>query len=269
MAFNPVSKAQEFYNDLWKAIIRPPRDEYTDDELGAAKFKLSRDGKAFMRTDFEVLNEKGETLMCSHYEPVERREKELLPCVIYLHGNCSSRIEAHCALSTLLPLNITVVGFDFSGSGRSDGEYVTLGWNEEHDLKAVVDYLRESRRVSSLGLWGRSMGAVAALRYASKDALVLGMVCDSPFSNLRELAEELASDFVRIPLPRVLVSAALNMVRNTIKAKCGLDIDKLDVVETAKSTNVPVMFITGLEDIFVRSHHAQVLYTNYNHPEKV
>eukprot|EP01055_Gregarina_sp_Pseudo9_P000850 Gregarina_sp_Pseudo_9__849@NODE_1544_length_1508_cov_21_660313_g1431_i0_p1_GENE_NODE_1544_length_1508_cov_21_660313_g1431_i0NODE_1544_length_1508_cov_21_660313_g1431_i0_p1_ORF_typecomplete_len421_score43_33Hydrolase_4/PF12146_8/3_6e24Peptidase_S15/PF02129_18/5_2e20Peptidase_S15/PF02129_18/3e03Peptidase_S9/PF00326_21/2_8e14Abhydrolase_1/PF00561_20/1_2e12DUF818/PF05677_12/3_1e12DUF1100/PF06500_11/6_3e12Acyl_transf_2/PF02273_15/1_5e11DLH/PF01738_18/4_9e09Abhydrolase_6/PF12697_7/7_4e09FSH1/PF03959_1 len=267
-SFNPVSKAQEFYSDLWKAIIRPPRDEYIDEELGATKFKLQKDGQTFMRTDFEVLNEKGEKLMCSHYEPTDRRERELLPCVIYLHGNCSSRIEAHCALSTLLPLNITVVGFDFSGSGRSDGEYVTLGWNEEHDLKAVVDYLRENRRVSSLGLWGRSMGAVAALRYASKDALILAMVCDSPFSNLRQLAEELASSFVRIPIPKMLVGAALNMVRNTIKSKSGLDIDKLDVVQTARETNVPVMIVTGLDDIFVRSHHARALYENYKHNEK-
>eukprot|EP01056_Protomagalhaensia_sp_Gyna25_P001519 Protomagalhaensia_sp_Gyna_25__1518@NODE_177_length_4608_cov_57_230904_g139_i0_p3_GENE_NODE_177_length_4608_cov_57_230904_g139_i0NODE_177_length_4608_cov_57_230904_g139_i0_p3_ORF_typecomplete_len417_score45_53Hydrolase_4/PF12146_8/9_2e25Peptidase_S15/PF02129_18/1_3e17Peptidase_S9/PF00326_21/1_1e13Abhydrolase_1/PF00561_20/2_6e12DUF1100/PF06500_11/9_9e11DUF818/PF05677_12/3_2e10Abhydrolase_6/PF12697_7/1_1e09Acyl_transf_2/PF02273_15/1_4e08DLH/PF01738_18/3e08BAAT_C/PF08840_11/2_4e07DUF1057/PF06342_12/ len=260
-----------FYGELWKAIIRPPRDEYLDEELGASKFKLSRDSKTFIRTDFDVLNDREEKLKCSHYEPVDRDGMQLLPCVIYLHGNCSSRIEAHCALSTLLPLNITVVGFDFAGSGRSDGEFVTLGWNEEEDLRAVVNHLRERRRVSSLGLWGRSMGAVAAMRYASKDALILAMVCDSPFSNLRQLAEEVASSFVWIPhnkISKLLVGPALYLVKNKIKDKSGLDIDKLDVIETVQESNVPVLIITGIDDVFVRSHHAKALYGNYKHHEK-
>eukprot|EP01053_Blabericola_migrator_P003791 Blabericola_migrator_1__3790@NODE_213_length_11357_cov_483_488574_g178_i1_p3_GENE_NODE_213_length_11357_cov_483_488574_g178_i1NODE_213_length_11357_cov_483_488574_g178_i1_p3_ORF_typecomplete_len400_score26_88Hydrolase_4/PF12146_8/2e23Peptidase_S15/PF02129_18/8_1e17Peptidase_S9/PF00326_21/3_4e13Abhydrolase_1/PF00561_20/9e13DUF1100/PF06500_11/2_6e12DUF818/PF05677_12/1_9e10Abhydrolase_6/PF12697_7/1_1e09Acyl_transf_2/PF02273_15/1_2e06Acyl_transf_2/PF02273_15/0_77DLH/PF01738_18/4_7e08BAAT_C/PF08840_1 len=261
----------QLYGELWKAFIRPPRDEYLDEELGATKFKLVRDGKTFMRTDFEVINGRGERLQCSHYEPIDRCNLPRLPCVIYLHGNCSSRIEAHCALATLLPLNITVVGFDFAGSGRSEGEYVTLGWNEEDDLRSVVDYLRENRRVSHLGLWGRSMGAVAALRYASTDALILGMVCDSPFSNLRQLAEEVASNCVWLPHTRVskfLMGPALYWVKNKIKEKCGLDIDKLDVVDTVKDSSVPVMLIAGIDDTFVRSHHARILFEHYKHSEK-
>lgn len=30
----------------------------------------------------------------------------------------------------LLPFNITVFTLDFSGSGLSDGDYVSLGWHE-------------------------------------------------------------------------------------------------------------------------------------------
>ena len=113
------------------------------------------------------------------------RPAKKLPCVVYLHGNCSSRLEAFCALPYLLPLNVTVVGFDFSGSGRSEGEWVTLGWQEHKDLEAVINYLRENRNISTVALWGRSMGAVTALLHAQNDATIMGMICDSPFSSLR------------------------------------------------------------------------------------
>lgn len=56
--------------------------------------------------------------------------------------------------------------FDFSGSGNSQGDYVTLGWNEAEDLEIVINYLKNCGRVSDIALWGRSMGAVTSLLYA-------------------------------------------------------------------------------------------------------
>ena len=47
------------------------------------------------------------------------------------------------------------VAFDFAGSGQSDGDYVTLGWNEKNDVAAVVDHIRGRGLVSSVALWGR------------------------------------------------------------------------------------------------------------------
>ena len=40
-----------------------------------------------------------------------------------------------------------LLSFDFSGSGMSDGEYVSLGAFEKDDLKAVIEYLREEGQV--------------------------------------------------------------------------------------------------------------------------
>ena len=65
------------------------------------------------------------TLECSHFEPAKRICQEL-PCVIYLHGNCSSRLECLPCLDVLLPSNITLFSFDFSGCGLSEGEYISL-----------------------------------------------------------------------------------------------------------------------------------------------
>jgi dienelactone hydrolase len=62
------------------------------------------------------------------------------------------------------------------GSGLSDGDWVTLGAHEVEDLAAAVEHLREAGQTSTIGLWGRSMGAVTAMAYARHDPSVCGIV---------------------------------------------------------------------------------------------
>jgi hypothetical protein len=84
-------------------------------------------------------------LHCSYWEPYdEEREFERLPCVVYLHGNSSSRAEATVEAKILLPMNITLLAFDFAGCGRSEGEYISLGWYEREDVESVIEHLRKS-----------------------------------------------------------------------------------------------------------------------------
>lgn len=112
--------------------------------------------------------------------------------MIYMHGNASNRREAFELVQYFLSSNITLFCFDFPGCGNSEGEYISLGWWERDDVQCIVDYLRKNRKISSVGLWGRSMGAVTALLHGDRDPTIAGMVLDSPFSNLRTLIDELA-----------------------------------------------------------------------------
>jgi alpha-beta hydrolase superfamily lysophospholipase len=126
-------------------------------------------------------------------------------------------MEALETVPYLLPSNITLFCFDFAGCGISEGEYISLGWYEREDLGLIVDYLRKNRRASTIGLWGRSMGAVTSLLYGDRDPSIGGMVLDSPFSNMKTLVTELAKTHTKIP--SFLVSGAMKLVRNTIKGK--------------------------------------------------
>ncbi|KAI3979910.1 hypothetical protein MKX01_042564 [Papaver californicum] len=111
-------------------IIRPPRAEYDPkNDLLEDEFMLK--GQWFQRKDLEVKNSRGDVLQCSHYMPLVIPEGITLPCVIYCHGNSGCRADASEAAIILLPSYITVFTLDFSGSGLSGGEHVTLGWNEQ------------------------------------------------------------------------------------------------------------------------------------------
>ena len=57
----------------------------------------------YKRTDFTLTNKKNNKLVCSFWEPFdEEREYPKLPCVIYLHGNSSSRCEVVPEIKYLL-----------------------------------------------------------------------------------------------------------------------------------------------------------------------
>ena len=57
------------YSTLWKSIIRPPRDDYYEENLGDVYFEYK--GKKYMRKDYDILNKQGYILKCSMIEPLE------------------------------------------------------------------------------------------------------------------------------------------------------------------------------------------------------
>ncbi|XP_061347931.1 uncharacterized protein LOC133293376 isoform X3 [Gastrolobium bilobum] len=241
-------------------IIRPPRAEY-DPKRDLLDHEFVLKGKWFQRKDVEIKNSRGDVLQCSHYLPIVSPDGKPLPCVIYCHGNSGCRADASEAAIILLPSNITVFTLDFSGSGISGGEHVTLGWNED-DLRAVVNYLRTDGNVSLIGLWGRSMGAVTSLMYGAEDPSIAGMVLDSPFSDLVDLMMELV-DTYRIRLPKFTVKFAIQYMRRTIQKKAKFDIVDLNTIKVAKSCFVPALLGHAIDDDFIHPHHSDRILEAY------
>jgi len=58
--------------------------------------------------------------------------------ILYNVYGSGCRADASEAAIILLPSNITVFTLDFSGSGISGGEHVTLGWNEVSAFSLTV-----------------------------------------------------------------------------------------------------------------------------------
>jgi len=248
------------YEDLWKAVIRPNRDEYKEEDLGPDKFQINH--KFYKRTDFTITNKRNLKLMCSFWEPYdEEREYVRLPCVVYLHGNSSSRCEALAEIKYLLPLNITVFAFDFSGCGKSQGEYISLGWYEREDVESVIEYLRKTNKVSTIGLWGRSMGAVTAIMYGDRDPSIAGMVLDSAFASLKELIEELVKE--RVNLPNFILNQATKLVKSTIMKKAKFNLDEIEPKNYAVRCFIPALFCHAKNDTFVNQHHCKDLSEVY------
>nr|XP_043612348.1 uncharacterized protein LOC122584191 [Erigeron canadensis] len=246
-------------------VIRPPRAEYNPEEnLWEKEFSIG--GREFIRQDLEIINKRGHSLKCTHYMPFCRQQEaeEILPCVIYCHGNSGCRADANDAALILLPSNITLFTLDFSGSGLSDGNYVSLGAHESHDdLNVVVSYLRTNQRISRIALWGRSMGAVTSLLYASQDPSIAGMVLDSPFSNLFNLMLELVHLYNIRRLPKFTVKVALQYMRRVIQKKAKFDIMGINPLKVAPKTFIPALFGHAKGDKFIQPHHSDLIFNSY------
>jgi len=131
-----------------------------------------------------------------------------------MHGNSSCRLEAIDLVPFILRSKMTLFCFDFAGCGKSEGEFISLGWHERDDVNVIVNYLREHRKVNTVGLWGRSMGAATALLHGDRDPSIAGMVLDSAFSDLKVLVQELARTHTKVP--SFLVSTAMSLIRGSV-----------------------------------------------------
>lgn len=62
-------KIELSYSALWKSIIRPPRDDYSEEQMGESVFIYK--GKTYTRKDYNILDKQGYIIKASFIEPEE------------------------------------------------------------------------------------------------------------------------------------------------------------------------------------------------------
>jgi pimeloyl-ACP methyl ester carboxylesterase len=299
-----IEMARRGYEQLVGAIIRPPRAQYTMAHLGPTEFTFL--GQRFRRDDI-VLDSYNLThpedpeveaprplklhfsLWTRHGDEFVHPER-MKTMVIYLHGNASARVEVLPQLSFLLASGVYgVCSVDFTGSGQSEGDYVSLGYHERFDLECVLQYLQRRYQNLEIVLWGRSMGASTALMHASQktrdhiserqesddvgiqpdpdssSTILKGLICDSPFASLPKLCEELVEKARSqgVVVPGVIVSVALSLIARSVNNRAHFDIKAIAPVDHVPTIDTPALFVVGAQDDFIPPHHSEDLCAAY------
>lgn len=265
---SPIHENSFFFKESKKkmieALIRPQRSRYKASDLGPRNFRIGKDEHE--RVDFDLTNSRGLKLRCSHYRRVEQ---ERGPCVIYLHGNAGSRVDSVVHVESLLTASISVLALDFSGSGKSEGKFVSLGFYERDDLRTVLEHATYKMPfISKIGLWGHSMGAATALMFADMDKSVDCLILDSSFSNLKKLCKEIVYREVQKTkslhrVPKFVLNRVMKVAMKDVQKKTGMVIDRLNPLEHCKRFDVPALFLHASEDELVHRYHVDEMYAAY------
>ena len=218
------------------------------------------------RIDLTLQNKRGFNIECSFFEH-KNQETIKQTCVIYLNANGCSRLEAIQYLDVVLTNNMNLFCFDFSGSGKSEGNYCTLGFYEKEDLECAIDYLVNTKQVGKIGVWGRSMGAVTALLYSDKDPRINCLVIDSAFLSFKKLVKEVMK--TKAHLPGFLMSGLFSILKNTINKKGKCDLDALCPIKHCSKIKIPALYGAGLDDTFVLPEHTKELYKTHLGPKEL
>mmetsp|Transcript_34088 Transcript_34088/g.38794 ORF Transcript_34088/g.38794 Transcript_34088/m.38794 type:complete len:512 (-) Transcript_34088:77-1612(-) len=272
-----VEMARQGYQQLINAIIRPPRAQYEMKQLGPPEFNFA--GKTFERIDWTLMTARGYAIQVSQWGLKQGDDEDdsstNRPIVIYLHGNSSARVEILPQLTSLLSMGLIAVSLDFAGSGKSDGEYVSLGYFEREDLATVVTHLRRHHgrnKNLKIALWGRSMGAATAIMYGARDSRIDCMICDSSFASIVQLAEELvemARQHGKV-VPTVVVGTALKMIQWSVEKHAKFNIRDLSPIKyAADCETIPALFIHGEGDNFIKQHHSYDICVEYKGPKSL
>lgn len=168
------------------------------------------------------------------YLPNEQAKYTLLVS----HGNAEDLGHIKPFLKKLQAQGFSVLAYDYEGYGTSENK------PSEHrvyeDIQAAYTYLVDTQGISPdhIVLYGRSLGAAAAIDLASK-APVAGLIVESAFlSALRVLTQYPIFPF-----------------------------DRFDNIDKIKEVTVPVLVIHGKQDSVVPFDHGKKLYEAANCPK--
>ena len=260
------------YNALVSAVVRPPRFLYDARLLGPSSFEFG--GKRFFRHDLVIRNQHGLRLHCSHWRPAapEHQRAAARPCVVFMHANSASRIQACSYLPVALSLGCSMFAFDCCGSGVSDGTYVSLGYHEADDLLVALTHLRKRKDTGPLVVWGHSMGAASVIyyqgRYRGSYPRIDAAVLDSPYPDFTQLAHHLVSkrQFGGFTLPSGLVSVVLGMLESSVEKSAKFSIQWLTPITYVDRCWAPALFMLADHDPLITMQHIETLAKNYSGP---
>jgi pimeloyl-ACP methyl ester carboxylesterase len=137
-----------------------------------------------------------------------------------------------------------VVAFDLRNGGRSGLKNTTFGLDERFDLRAIIDWLEQTKHPAHIAVMGNSMGGGTALIAAAEDARIEAVILDSTHARMSELLNRRMD--VDEHLPAVPTTWA---VMTSLRLRYGIDLDKADPVNyVAALGDRPLLIIHGTVD---------------------
>ncbi|CAK77988.1 unnamed protein product (macronuclear) [Paramecium tetraurelia] len=234
---------------LWKPIIRPPRYSYKLSGLGSEAFMVQ--GIIVKRTDFSIKNNRNLILQCSLFEPIKVKDKPH-PCIIYLHGNSGCRIESHSIIDYVIPSYISVCGIDLSGSGQSQGEYISLGYWESQDQKKYI--LIQHQQDCGVDQWVQLLLFCQPVKTQTFEQQFVTVL----FQIFRFYARIwLSLDIIFLIFALIVVEAHFN-------------VDDLNLLQIlALSNDLSIIFLQAKQDELIQTKHASLLIENFRGKKKL
>jgi fermentation-respiration switch protein FrsA (DUF1100 family) len=151
-----------------------------------------------------------------------------------------------------------VLAWDFRAHGLSGGEISTLGYYEQLDVEAALDYTLAQPGVEHIGAWGGSMGAATVILTAADRSEIEAVVADSAFPSLEDVMKLNTFDFMR---PFVIFSWEHNT---------GARVDEVRPVdEIGRISPRPVFIIDGWNGAAVVMNSPYRLYDAAKEPKEL
>ncbi|MBD0324963.1 MAG: MFS transporter [Pyrinomonadaceae bacterium] len=183
--------------------------------------------------------------------------------IIMTHGLFRSRYEMLDRGVALWREGYGVLLYDLRRHGRSRAEFSTIGYDERHDVKAALNFMRERAPASKIVLMGVSMGAAATLMAAAESEGLLAVVAESSFLSFNDTARH----HIRLAgLPAFPFATAL--VRFT-SWRLNFNAADFDVLRATSKIKCPILFIGGGADRRMPNESVlEPLYAAASHPLK-
>ena len=216
-------------------------------------------------TKLKIKNRKGLILNANLELPANQKPNYY---AIFAHCfTCSSSLNAVRNVSRALTLNgFSVLRFDFTGLGRSEGEFADSHFSANvDDLLDVHQYMAEHYNAPSL-LVGHSLGGAAVLVAASKLEAVKAVATVGAPSTVNHV-KHLFSHQVEESKEKGDVEVNIGGRPFVINQDFVEEFDKTDLPAIVKDLRKPLLIMHSPFDKIVGIENAEQLYKNARHPK--
>lgn len=216
-------------------------------------------------TRLNIQNSKGFQLQAYLELPANQKPKNY---AIFAHCfTCNSTLKPVKNISRALTLHgFGVVRFDFTGLGKSEGEFADSYFSANvDDLLAVSDYMKQHYQAPTL-LVGHSLGGAAVIVAASKLASVKAVATIGAPATTEHVKKHF-SHHVQEIAAKGDVEVNIGGRPFKISQEFVDDFDKTDLPEITKNLRKPILIMHAPFDKVVGIDNAHQLYQAAHHPK--
>ena len=184
--------------------------------------------------------------------------------VVLFHGyaNCKAGVLREAEVMRRAGYDAFLV--DFRGCGGSSGSVTTIGYREADDVAEAVQYVEKSLRPRRLVIYGRSMGAAAAMRaVATGKVRPDAMVLESPFDRMHTAV---ARRFDEVGVPSFPMARLILFWGGVQNRYWPFDHNPVDY---ARSVTCPTLMIRAGRDPFTTADEAGSIFGNVRGPKRM
>ncbi|WP_338971346.1 alpha/beta hydrolase [Spiroplasma endosymbiont of Panorpa germanica] len=195
--------------------------------------------------------------------------------IIGLHGYSSSGIAKLFSIWNYRELGYNLMVFDFRCHGNSENDVITLGYKENWDLKAAVEYLWSNEVVELIGISGTSMGAftlnyfsVTEEEFIRKHKIKFG-ISDSTFLSAPRALEYLISHQAPTIFGNYL-SVIKKDIIDIYREEKNVNLENLDYLKLIPKNlkSFPILLIHTIDDNVTHYQDSVKIYEAKNKAEK-
>ena len=189
------------------------------------------------------------------------------PAIIICHGIGANKSDFTELAALISRRGYVVLLFDFRAHGESGGRRTSIGYLEQKDIAAALQFIKARREIDPkrIGIYGFSLGGSSAILAAAKTGGFSAIVADSAFTSLRDQARDAITGFYHLPAFPFLPLSVL-----------GYELYFQTRVEHIAPVNViagiapaPVLIIAGEGDRLIPADNGRKLFAAAGEPKEL
>lgn len=232
LALNPKTSKDKVFGPKDKSIEASKMDE--------SNWILDKSGYK----DTSITSEDG--LSLHGYEVLNTSNSKAW--VITVHGYTSQGKQMGLYANKFYNMGYNVLVPDLRGHGKSEGNYIGMGWDDRKDILKWIDYILQKDNEANIILHGISMGGGTVMMTSGEElpSNVKAIIEDCGYSSVWDEFSYQLNSLFRLPEFPVLQSASL-----VSKIRAGYWLGDASAIKQLSKAKTPMLFIHGDKDTFV------------------